>query len=124
MFGYEFYMQILTTFQSAVEAFQAEKQSTKDMENPVLWTPGVNSDAEPCARLGFPGSVVVKNPLPVQEMQVWSLGQEDPLEKEMDTHSTVLAQEIAWTEELAGCSLWGFATATRLSTPALTCTIT
>ena len=38
--------------------------------------------------------------LPVmQETQVWSLGQEDPLEKEMATHSSILAWRIQWTEE-------------------------
>ena len=35
----------------------------------------------------------------MQEMQVWSLGQEDPLEKETATHSSILAWEIPWTEE-------------------------
>ena len=35
----------------------------------------------------------------MQEMQVWALGQGDPLEKEMATHSSVLAWEIPWTEE-------------------------
>ena len=35
----------------------------------------------------------------MQEMQVWSLGQEDLLEKEMATHSSILAWEIPWTEE-------------------------
>ena len=35
----------------------------------------------------------------MQQMQVWSLGQEDPLEKEMATHSSILAWEIPWTEE-------------------------
>ena len=35
----------------------------------------------------------------MQETQVQSLGQEDPLEKEMSTHSSVLAWEIPWTEE-------------------------
>ena len=35
----------------------------------------------------------------VQEMQVRSLGQEDLLEKEMATHSSILAWEIPWTEE-------------------------
>ena len=34
-----------------------------------------------------------------QEMQVPSLGQEDPLQKEMATHSSVLAWKIPWTEE-------------------------
>ena len=35
----------------------------------------------------------------MQEMQVWSLGQEDPQEKEMATHSSILDWEIPWTEE-------------------------
>ena len=37
--------------------------------------------------------------LEMQEMQVQSLGQEDPLEKEMATHCSILAWEIPWTEE-------------------------
>ena len=37
----------------------------------------------------------------MQEMEVWSLSQEDPLEKEMDTH-TSLAWKIPWTEESGG----------------------
>ena len=42
---------------------------------------------------------MVKN-LPVrQETQVQSLGQEDPLEEEMATHSSILVWEIPWTEE-------------------------
>ena len=44
----------------------------------------------------------VKNQPAMQETKVWSLGQEDPLEKEMATHSSVLAWRIPWTEEL-GC---------------------
>ena len=35
----------------------------------------------------------------MQEMQVRSLGREDPLEKEIATHSSILAWEISWTEE-------------------------
>ena len=38
----------------------------------------------------------------MQEMWVWSLVWEDPLEKEMATHSTILAREIPWIEELDG----------------------
>ena len=37
-----------------------------------------------------------------QETQVQSLGQEDPLEKGMATHSSILAWEILWTEEPGG----------------------
>ena len=41
----------------------------------------------------------VKNPPATQETQVQSLGWEDPLEKDMATHSSILAWEIPWTEE-------------------------
>ena len=41
----------------------------------------------------------VKNLPAVWETQVGSLGQEDPLEKEMATHSSILAWKIPWTEE-------------------------
>ena len=49
--------------------------------------------------LGFPGGSVVKNLPSKQETQVQSLGWEDPLEKEMATHSSILAWRIPWTEE-------------------------
>ena len=49
---------------------------------------------------GFPGSSVVKKiQLPMQEMQILSLGWEDPLEKEIIIHSSILAWKIPWTEE-------------------------
>jgi len=48
---------------------------------------------------------VIKNPLSVQEMEVQSLGQEDPLEKGMATHSTILTWEVAWTEEPGGLTV-------------------
>ena len=41
----------------------------------------------------------LKHLTPVQETQVRSLGREDPLEKEMATHSSILAWRIPWTEE-------------------------
>ena len=41
----------------------------------------------------------VKNPSTVQEIQVQFLVQEDPLEKEMETHSSSLAWEMPWREE-------------------------
>ena len=42
----------------------------------------------------FPGGSVVKNPPAMQETWVQSLGWEDPLEKEMTTHSSILAWRI------------------------------
>ena len=44
----------------------------------------------------------VKNLPAMQEVRVPSLGQEDPLEEEMATHSSILAQEIPWTKEPGG----------------------
>ena len=45
--------------------------------------------------------------LPMQEVQISSLGGEDPLEKEMATHSSILTWEIPWTEEPGGLqSMW------------------
>ena len=38
----------------------------------------------------------------MQEMRVQSLGQEDPLDKEMATHSSIVAWEIPWIEESGG----------------------
>ena len=45
---------------------------------------------------------MVKNLPAMQETQVPSLGWEDPLEKEIATHSIILAREIPWTEEPGG----------------------
>ena len=50
--------------------------------------------------LGFPRGSVVKDPLAMQETQVQSLGGEDPLEKGIATHSSILAWGIPRTEEL------------------------
>ena len=47
---------------------------------------------------------MVKNLPAMQETQVRSLGQEDPLEEEMATHSSILAWRIPWTESLEGPS--------------------
>ena len=43
----------------------------------------------------------------MQDEEVQSLGWDDPLEKEMAAHSTILAREISWTEEPDGYSPWG-----------------
>ena len=55
----------------------------------LLWNPS------------FPSFVaqMVKNSPALQETRVWSLDQEDPLEKGMATHSSILAWRISWTEE-------------------------
>ena len=43
----------------------------------------------------------------MQETQVRSLGQEDPLEEEMATHSSIVAWRIPWTEETGGLQSMG-----------------
>ena len=50
---------------------------------------------------------IVKNLPAVQETRVRSLGWEDPLEKGMATHSSILAWEILWTEEPGGLQSMG-----------------
>ena len=50
----------------------------------------------------FPGGSVVNNSAALQETWVQSLGQEDPLEKEMATRSCILVWEVLWTEEPVG----------------------
>ena len=45
---------------------------------------------------GFPGSLAVKNPPAMQKTQVQSLGQEDPLQEGMATHSSTLAYRSVW----------------------------
>ena len=56
---------------------------------------------------GFLDSSVVKNPPLMQETRVQYLGQEDPLEEGMATHSSILAWRIPWTEEPSGLQSMG-----------------
>ena len=58
---------------------------------------------------------MVKNLPAVQETQIQSLDQEDPLEKEMATHSSILAWKIPWTGEPGGLQSIGSQSQTRLS---------
>ena len=57
----------------------------------------------------------VKNLPAVQEIWVQSLGWEDPLEKEMATHSSILAWKISWTEEPGGLQSLGSQSQARLN---------
>ena len=54
---------------------------------------------QPTRLQGFPGDSEVKNLPEMQKMQGCCLDWEDPLEKEMTTHSSVLAWKIPWTKE-------------------------
>ena len=61
----------------------------------------------PTALVGALGGSVVKNLTAVQETQVRSLGQEDPLEEGMAIHSSIPAWKILWTEECGGLQSTG-----------------
>ena len=65
---------------------------------------------------------IVKTPPTIQEMQVQSLGREDPLEKERATHSSIPAWSNPWTEEPGGATVYGVAKSrTRLRDGTLPC---
>ena len=56
---------------------------------------------------GFPSGSVVKNPSAKQERKAGSLGQEDPREKEIATHSSILVCKSHGKGSLVGYYLWG-----------------
>ena len=67
--------------------------------------------------VGFPGDTSAKEPACQcrrQETWVLSLGQEDPLEEGMATHSSILACRIPWTEKSSGLQSMGLQSWTRL----------
>ena len=72
-------------------AFQ--KEGAKLNESPI---------GETCRKMGFPGVSKCKESACNEGGLGQSLGQKDPLEKEMTTHSSILASEIPWTEEPDG----------------------
>ena len=57
--------------------------------------------------LPFPCSSVGKDSRAMQEIQVRFLSQEDPLEEEMATHSSILAWEVPWTQGPGGLQSMG-----------------
>ena len=58
--------------------------------------------------MDFPGGSVVKNLPAMQKTWVQFLGQEDPLKKQMATHSRILAWEIPWTDKPSGLPSMGW----------------
>ena len=80
----------------------------QDLININLFLPEKRRDRLPTpVFLGFPVAQLVKNLPAVQETWVLSLGWEDLLEKEMATHSSVLAWRIPGTEEPGGLPSMG-----------------
>ena len=56
---------------------------------------------------GFPDGLVIKDPPARQQTPVQSLGHENPLEKEIATHSSIFAWRIPWTEGSGGLQSMG-----------------
>ena len=72
------------------------QERMRTLNSDLIWTPGASLVAQS-----------VKNLPAAQETWVQSLGWEDPLEKEMATHSSILAWKISWTEEAGGLQSMG-----------------
>ena len=68
----------------------------------------------PLVMWDFPGGSVVKNLPAMWETWVQSLSQKDHLDKEMATHSSILAWRVPWTEEPGGLQSTGLQSRTRL----------
>jgi len=84
------------------------------------WRVALGIGEKVCKAQGFPGGSVVKNLPAQQEMQILSLGQEDPLEEGMATYSSILAWEIPWTAEPGGLQSIELQSLTRLSNKTIT----
>ena len=83
--------------------------SPGDLPNPEikLESPALQADASPTELWASLVAQIVTHLPAVQETQVQSLGGEDPLEKEIATHSSILGWRISWTEEPGGLQSMG-----------------
>ena len=72
-----------------------------------LESPSLQADASPTELWASLVAQIVEHLPAIQETQVRSLGWEDSLEKEIATHSSILAWRIAWTEEPGGLQFMG-----------------
>ena len=84
--------------QTQLSDFHSQSYCKEQKARTKIFFPKVCS----CIVLGFPGGSVLKNPPAKKEMWVWSLCREDHLEKEMSTHSSILAWKMPWTGEPGG----------------------
>ena len=94
---------------------QASKKKMLNRVHGKIWTHWNNTKRQLLSTLSLMAQMV-KNLPAMQETQVQSLSQGDPLEKGRATHSSILAWRIPWTEEPGGLSVHGDAKSrTRLS---------
>ena len=91
------------TIQNSSSGSQVENELIQKLS--ICYRSKSSLKMSPCTVLkGFSNGSVVKTPPATQEMEVWSLGQEDPLEEEMATHSSILAWESHGQRSLEGYS--------------------
>ena len=104
-------MQITTTIKTHIHQFSKNdaKKFSKNVNNICQWVckKGTVSLEKILQYLLKQVAQTVKRLSTMQETRVRSLGWEDPLEKEMATHSRTIAWKTPWTEELVGYSPWG-----------------
>ena len=94
-------------FSKLIEYICIEEVSLCLFQGILFWVVCVTTSSFSSFGFGFPGGSVVKNSLAKQETQIQSLAWEDPLEREMATHSSILAWRIPWQKSLVGYSPWG-----------------
>ena len=68
----------------------------------LIWVQRPNNKNQFSLTMDFAVAQMVKNPSAMQETWIWSLGWDDPLEKGMAIHSSILTWRIPWTEEPGG----------------------
>ena len=94
---------LMETFSSALTIFLLKKHHKVIKQDWTLTSPKKGIWTFSCVSAGTSQVALVAKSLPeMQETWVWSLGGEDPLGEGMDTHSSILAWEIQWTEEPGG----------------------
>ena len=104
---------VFSTWQNGLGTkLRGKRASKRSVIEPILVCPLPLTSFVPTMSL-LNGSAG-KNPPAMQETWVQSLGREDPLEKEMATHSSILAWEIPWTEEPGKLQSMGWKSQTRL----------
>ena len=95
---------------SPITSWQIDGETTETATDFIFLGSKMTSDVTAAMKLKDAYSLVAQRlkRLPaIQETWVQSLGQEDPLEKEMATHSSILAWRIPWTEEPGGLQSTG-----------------
>ena len=94
-------------FENLMEVIDAPQRMQTYTDAQTISGPSRPICGPPGAPMGVPCGSAVKKAPAIQETQVQSLDQEDPLEKGMATHSSILLWRIPWTEKPGGPQFMG-----------------